>query len=111
MSTTAMGVDQRLAALEKANWVRRRCCELKRDIRAGLVSVPDVLLDLPVWARSMEVYDLLVAQRSWGRVKALGMLRRVQVSAPRPLGGLTERERGELARLVRRELERSGRRR
>lgn len=89
---------QRLDALGKANEVRARRAQLKRDVKAGRVRVADVLADPPAFVLAMKVWDLLLAVPKVGRVKAGGMLRRCAVSASKTIGGLSERQRDELRR-------------
>jgi len=85
-------IENRDAALEKANQVRIARAQIKRDIRTGVVDVRDVLRDMPEDLEGMQVLSFLMLIRWVGRVKALTMLRRVGVSPARLLGALTDRE-------------------
>jgi hypothetical protein len=89
---------QRADALAKANRVRSARLRIKRDVRAGRVAIGDVLDDPAV--ASMPVADLLAAQLRWGPCRAGRLLRRVPCSESLPVGQLTERQRGELLRLL-----------
>lgn len=94
--------EQRMAAIERANEIRRARAELKRRIAQGDVPVREVILDPPMEAHSWELGDLLLAQRRWGRtrmVKFIGRLRLlgVHVSEVKPVGALTERQRSQIA--------------
>jgi hypothetical protein len=97
-------LQQRMAALEKADRVRLARAQLKRDLKKRRVSICDVLADPPEWIETMPVLDLLLAVPKIGRVKAMAMLGRGGISTARKVGGLesrkvvglTERQRGEL---------------
>jgi hypothetical protein len=65
---------QHLRALEHANRVRLARAELKRRIAAGDVRVPDVVLESPWEARSMELSELLMSQKRWGRERCRRLL-------------------------------------
>lgn len=88
---------QRMAALERANDVRTGRARLKRDIKAGRRDMIDVLLNPPVCADTMKVFDLLLAAPKIGRVKANQVLVRARVSPSKTVGGLTQRQRTEVA--------------
>jgi hypothetical protein len=106
MSVTVTGrafdrsVEQRLAALERANDIRARRARLKRELRAGRVLVAPLLLEPPEYIDSMKVFDLLLAMPHWGGVKANRLLSRAGVSPSKTIGGLSERQRRELAGMV-----------
>jgi hypothetical protein len=93
--------QQRMDALGRANEIRTRRANLKRDIKAGRASVLDTLLDPPEWADTMKVFDLLLATPGYGRVKVNKLLLRCRISPSRTMGGMSERQRMELASLVR----------
>jgi hypothetical protein len=95
-------LQQRMDALQKGNEIRVQRAQLKRDIKACRVSVHDVLLEPPVWAETMKVGDLLIAVPKVGRVKVNKLLVQARVSHSKTLGGLTDRQRAEIASMVRR---------
>lgn len=95
-------LDQRLAALDRANEIRMARAQLKRDVKAGRRSVRDVLLDPPDWAATMHVLDLLLAAPKVGRVKANKVLQLSRVSPSKTLGGMTTRQRVGVAAMLRR---------
>lgn len=92
---------QRMDALERANEVRMRRAQLKRDIKAGRVDAIDVLCDPPEWAATMRVIDLLLAMPFVGRGKSSYMLNRCWIAPVKTLDGLSERQRGELVGFLR----------
>lgn len=91
---------QRMSALMVANRIRVTRADWKKRARRGEVSVRACLLDPPAEFGSMKVLDLLLAKPHVGRVKALKMLRIVGVSPAKTVGGLTTRQRVELAALL-----------
>ena len=88
---------QRGEALAHANRVRIARAVLKRRIADGRVSAAEVILLHPWEAESMPVADVLVSQRSWGDVRCRRMLVAEGLSASKPIGSLTERQRLVLA--------------
>jgi hypothetical protein len=94
--------DQRLRALRKANNVRSRRAQLKRDLKAGKVKVETLLLDPPDYVHSAKAFDIIVAVPKYGRVKANKILTQCRISPSKTIGGLSERQRAELVHMLRR---------
>ena len=92
---------QRMKALDAANEIRTYRAELKRKIKAGRVSAADVLLEPGPLLETMHVFDLLLAVPRQGRVKTNKILRQANISPSKTLGGMTQRQRSELAGLLR----------
>ena len=109
---------QRMEALQRANDIRTRRAQLKRDLKAGrqpidrlLLEPPDylatakvfdLLLAPPEYLLSAKVFDLLLAVPKYGRVKVNKILGQCRISPSKTLGGLSERQRAELVALMRR---------
>ena len=91
---------QHLQALEHANRVRLARAELKRQVAAGRVMVADVVVEAPWQARSMEVSELLMSQKRWGRERCRRLLLSIGVPENKPIGKLTERQRLALAAVL-----------
>jgi hypothetical protein len=91
---------QHLRALEHANRVRLARAELKRRIASGDVRVPDVVLDSPWEARSMELSELLMSQKRWGRERCRRLLLALGIPENKQIGTLTERQRSALAAML-----------
>ncbi len=89
--------DQRMAALSMANEVRSRRAQLKRDLKAGKASIGALLLDPPACLETAKVLDMLLALPKVGRVKATNMLNGCRISPSKTFGGLSGRQRAELA--------------
>ncbi len=85
--------QQRLIALRRANDIRSARAKLKLDLKAGNVTASDVLSHPTPETLGMKVYDLLLAQRSWGKVKVRKTLNRKEISPSKTIGGLSARQR------------------
>jgi hypothetical protein len=90
-------MDQRMDALRRANEVRALRAQLKRDLKAGRVSIGALLLDPPPFLETAKVFDMLLALPRHGRVKATKILHSCRVSPSTTFGALSERQRTELA--------------
>ena len=93
---------QRMEALQRANDIRTRRAQLKRDLRAGHVAIHSLLLDPPEYLETAKVFDMLLAVPKYGRVKANKILQQCRISPSKTVGGLSERQRGELVSLLQR---------
>lgn len=100
-ATPERSLTQRLEALERANVVRTRRAELKRDLKSGRQSIEPLLLNPPEWLETAKVIDLLLAVPKFGRVRAGKVLNNCRVSLSKSVGGLTERQRAELVDALR----------
>ena len=92
---------QRMEALERANEIRSRRAQLKRDLRGGKTTIDRLLEAQPEYLETAKVFDLLLATPKYGRVKANKVLQQVRISPSKTVGGLSERQRGELVLLLR----------
>lgn len=95
-------LDQRMEALKRANKIRSARAQLKLDLKAGRASIHDLLLAPPEYAETAKVFDLLLAVPKYGRVKVNKILQITRVSPSKTLGGLSERQRKEVASMLRR---------
>jgi hypothetical protein len=97
----ARSFTQRMDALDTANEVRTFRAAKKRDLKAGRASVRELLLDPPEQMQTMKVFDLLLATPKYGRVKVNRLLTTCRMSPSKTLGGMSDRQRSELAAMVR----------
>lgn len=97
MTHTMTQGPQRMRALERANEVRLKRAELKRQIADGHLSAADIILDLPDEATNWSVGELLKSQRRWGSIRSHKLLVGLHISEKRPIGELTLRQRRLLA--------------
>jgi hypothetical protein len=93
---------QRMDALQRANDVRSRRAQLKRDLKAGRQPIHELLLQPPEYLETAKVFDLLLAVPKYGRVKVNKILSSCRISPSKTIGGLSERQRRELVALMRR---------
>jgi len=87
-------------ARESANRIRFARAELKRDIKTGVVTLPEVLLaDIPDWLVGMKVEKLVLAVPRVGPRVASRWLARVPTHPHSHIGYLTMRQRLLLAEI------------
>ena len=96
-ATPERSLDQRMDALSRANEVRVLRAQLKRDLKAGRVSIGALLLDPPACLGAAKVFDMLLAVPKVGSVKATKILNSCRISPSKTFGGLSARQRAELA--------------
>ena len=63
-ATPERSLDQRMDALGRANEVRALRAQLKRDLKAGRVSIGALLLNQPPYLKTAKVFDMLLSPRS-----------------------------------------------
>ena len=95
-------LQQRMDALARANTIRTRRAQLKRDLKAGRTSIHDLLLEPPEFVETAKVFDMLLAVPKYGRVKTNRILNQCRISPSKTIGGLSQRQRTELIGLLRR---------
>jgi hypothetical protein len=83
-------------ALRRANEIRVRRAQLKKDLKDGRVQVEEVLRRPPDFVETAKVFDILMAVPKFGRVKAARFLNQCRISQSKTVGGLSERQRTEL---------------
>ena len=93
---------QRMDALQRANEIRSRRAQLKRDLKAGRQTIHQLLLQPPEYLETAKVFDMLLAVPKYGRVKANKILQQCRISPSKTIGGLSQRQRTELVSLLRR---------
>jgi S13-like H2TH domain len=94
--------ERRLQALGHANEVRYARAQLKRDLRAGRVGLPEVLSEPPACAQTAIVRDLLLASPGIGPVKADRALTRCGIAHSKAVIALSSRQRVSLVEFLRR---------
>jgi hypothetical protein len=100
--TPERSLDQRREALKRANEIRSRRAQLKRDLKARRVKIHELLLDPPEYLLTAKVFDLLMAVPKYGRVKVNRALTHCRISPSKTFAGLSQRQRNELASFLRR---------
>ena len=94
-------LDQRMEALKRANDIRVRRAQLKKDLKDGTVQIEAILKRPPEYVETAKVFDMLMAVPKLGRVKAGRFLNQCRISQSKTVGGLSERQRDELVSLFR----------
>jgi S13-like H2TH domain len=89
-------LDQRMDALRRANDVRVRRAQLKKDLKDGRVRIQTILGNPPEYVETAKVVDILMAVPKFGRVKAARFLNTCRISQSKTVGGLSDRQRAEL---------------
>ncbi len=93
-------LDQRMDALRRANDIRSRRAQLKKDLKSGQVQIRDVIQDPPDYVTTAKVFDMLLAVPKYGKVKATRFINHCRISQGKTVGGLSERQRNELVDLL-----------
>jgi len=91
-----------MEALKRANDIRVRRAQLKKDLRTGSVQIDQILRNPPEYVETAKVFDILMAVPKFGRVKAARFLNQCRISQSKTVGGLSERQRAELVGLFNR---------
>ncbi len=87
-------------ALARANQIRIKRAQLKRDLKAGRLSIHSLLLNPPEYVETAKVFDMLLAVPKYGRVKVNKILAHCRIAPSKTIGGLSERQRSELISLL-----------
>lgn len=95
-------LDQRMEALRRANDIRSRRAQLKKDLKSGRTSIGDVISEPPDFVQTAKVFDMLMAVPKYGKVKATRFLNTCRISQGKTIGGLSDRQRTELLELLQR---------
>src|ERR1700733_10313752 len=93
--------DQRMDALAKANRIRSERARLKRELKAGRLSIHALLLEPPEYIETAKVFDVMLAVPKYGRVKVNKILAHCRIAPSNTIGGLPDRQRSELIALLR----------
>jgi hypothetical protein len=95
-------LDQRMEALRRANQIRSRRAQLKKDLKSGRTSIQVVIANPPDFVITAKVFDMLMAVPKYGKVKATRFLNTCRISQGKTIGGLSDRQRTELLELLHR---------
>src|SRR3954471_17710975 len=99
-ATLDAAAPQHLKALEQTNRVRLARAELKRQVASEETTAAEVVLGCPWEASSMELSDLLMSQRRWGRARCRRLLLSLGLPENKHIGTLTLRQRRALVELL-----------
>lgn len=101
-STPVRTREQRLDALRRANEIRSRRAQLKKDLKQEAVFIDEILIEPADYIKTAKVVDVLMAVPNCGKVKSAKLLNQCRISPNKTVGGLSERQRRELIALFRR---------
>jgi hypothetical protein len=93
-------LSKRLAALKRANDVREERAKLKRALRSGEASVAELVISPPEFLLSARLSQVLLAVPGYGQVRVNRLLKRCRISTLKTIGGLSQRQREELAQVL-----------
>jgi hypothetical protein len=99
-NATVGAEQQSMRALEYANRVRLARAEVKKRVAAGELCPGEVILTCPWQVQTMEISDLLISQKRWGRTRCRRLLQSLGVPENKQIGTLTERQRLALAAVL-----------
>jgi hypothetical protein len=89
-------LDQRMEALKRANDIRVKRAQLKKDLKLGEAKIDQILSNPPEYVSTAKVLDMLMAVPKFGQVKAKRYLTLCRISESKTVGGLSDRQRSEL---------------
>jgi hypothetical protein len=101
MTAPERSLEQRRTAIREANRIRTYRARLKKDLQAGRRSIDSLLLRPPDEILTAKVMELLLAVPKYGRVKVNKVLVHTRTSPSKTIGGLSERQRMDIVRLIR----------
>src|SRR3954462_7580588 len=90
--------EQRLRALRRANEIRSKRAQLKRDLKGGKRKIEALLLDPPDYVMSAKAFDMILAVPKYGRVQANKILTQCRISPSKTIRGPPGRPRAESLR-------------
>lgn len=91
-----MSTGQHMSALAMANEIRLARYAVRRSVARGETTISQALED--PCCQTMPVFDLLIAQRWWGRARTANVLLGLAISERRQVRKLTDRQRSLLIR-------------
>ena len=86
-------MEQHMKALEKANTIKLGRSKIRRDLFNGDIHITDVILDIPESIHSATLFEILIAMKSWGRVRALKLIQETGCTEFTTMDHLTNRQR------------------
>ncbi len=96
MALPTMTPEQRAASLEKAAAARKARAELKADIKAGKVTIKDVLASDDDIVKKTKVTAVLAALPGYGKARVASLMEECEIPDNRRVGGLGARQKEKL---------------
>lgn len=91
---------QHVRALKRANEVRRARALIKRRIATGDLTAAQVILSHRWELATMQIAEVLLSQRRWGRTSCDRFLARLNMRENKRIGSMTERQRVAVAAIL-----------
>lgn len=85
-------MEQHMAALEQANKIRLGKAQIKRNLRDGIVTIPELVSESPHELNNIPLYEVLTAMTHWGRHRVMRVFDKLDCSEGIKFGALTERQ-------------------
>src|SRR5439155_16951915 len=82
-------LNQRMDALARANQIRIKRAQLKRDLKSGRLSIHTLLVEPPEYLVTAKVFDMLLAVPKYGRVKVYKILAHFRIARSNTIVGLS----------------------
>lgn len=101
--TTSMpdeSIVQRKDALDRANYIRVKRAQLKRDLKARGFDETELLINPPDWLKTMQLFDFLRAFSKVGKVKAALYIEIWELSSVFTIDDMTLEQRKQLANML-----------
>src|SRR4051795_5059773 len=86
-------LDQRMEELKRANDIRVKRAQLKKDLKSGAVSIEQILREPPEFVSTAKVFDMFPAVPKFGGVKAARPLNQCRIDHSKTVGVLSDRQR------------------
>ena len=98
MAPPQLTAEQRAKALEKAALVRRKRAEVKRLLKTGSMSLPELLdrAEADPMVAGIKVSAVLASMPRTGKVKTKRLMERLRIAENRRIRGLGKRQRSAL---------------
>lgn len=98
MAPPQLTAEQRAKALEKAALVRRKRAEVKRLLKTGAMSLPELLdrAEADPMVAGIKVSAVLASMPRTGKIKSKRLMERLGIADNRRVRGLGERQRSAL---------------
>src|SRR4029079_19690602 len=81
-------LTQRMEALQRANDIRTRRAQLKRDLKGVRTSIHALVTNPREYLETAKVFDMLLAVPKYGRVKVNKILQQCRISPIKTIGGV-----------------------
>lgn len=96
MALPTMTPEQRAAALEKAAQARKARAELKADIKAGKLTIADILESQDDVVKKTKVSAVLMSFPGYGKARVAALMEECGIQETRKIGGLGSKQKAAL---------------